>query len=232
MSDYTKITDFAAKDSLPTGDPDKVIFGEEHDDEYNAIESMSATKADKIAPAAEDNIATLDATGNLQDGGMTIQEAIDSVDFSEPAITGFVSGDILYLHEDGGMSSEIDVDAIIADGGAFESFGPTSAGATNTWTAMNDLPAGTRCVLLGYYCTASGAGEVTLQLYGRRTGQSDAIGVDTTIDFDKNANAVTLVGQYWQPLDTSRRFDFTYAISGESSQDLRLYLKGFMAKRV
>lgn len=51
MSDYTKITDFAAKDALPTGDPLKRGKGTEVDEEFNAIEVAIATKADKASPA-------------------------------------------------------------------------------------------------------------------------------------------------------------------------------------
>ncbi len=46
MSDYTKATDFAAKDSLPTGNALKIVKGQEVDDEFNAIETAIATKAD------------------------------------------------------------------------------------------------------------------------------------------------------------------------------------------
>lgn len=44
MTDYTKTTDFAAKDSLPSGTPAKVVKGTEIDDEFQAIETAIATK--------------------------------------------------------------------------------------------------------------------------------------------------------------------------------------------
>lgn len=44
MSDYTKLTNFAIKDTLETGDPSKLILGEEIDDEFNAIAVAVATK--------------------------------------------------------------------------------------------------------------------------------------------------------------------------------------------
>jgi len=46
MSDYTKATDFAAKDSLPSGNAAKVVKGTEIDDEFAAIQTAIATKAD------------------------------------------------------------------------------------------------------------------------------------------------------------------------------------------
>lgn len=69
MSDYTKTTNFTAKDALPSGNPSKVIKGSEHDTEYDNISSMSATKANKKVPATANNIATLSSSGDLQDAG-------------------------------------------------------------------------------------------------------------------------------------------------------------------
>jgi len=46
VSNYTKSTDFAAKDALASGNPAKVITGTAHDTEYNAIATAIATKAD------------------------------------------------------------------------------------------------------------------------------------------------------------------------------------------
>ena len=46
MSNYTPITDFSAKDSLTTGDANKVIKGSEQDAELDAIATAIATKAD------------------------------------------------------------------------------------------------------------------------------------------------------------------------------------------
>jgi len=50
MSNYSKITDFAAKDSLSTGNPAKIVKGVEIDDELVAISGAVATKADTISP--------------------------------------------------------------------------------------------------------------------------------------------------------------------------------------
>jgi len=46
MSNYTKATDFAAKDSLPTGNAAKVVKGTEIDDEFAAIQTAITTKLD------------------------------------------------------------------------------------------------------------------------------------------------------------------------------------------
>ena len=50
MSDYTKATNFAQKDGLSSGDPNKIIKGSEIDAEYNAIASAISSKADLNGP--------------------------------------------------------------------------------------------------------------------------------------------------------------------------------------
>jgi hypothetical protein len=51
MSNYTKATDFAVKDSLASGNPNKLVKGTEIDTEFNAIASAVNSKADKANPA-------------------------------------------------------------------------------------------------------------------------------------------------------------------------------------
>lgn len=50
MSNYTKSTNFATKDSLATGNPGKIVKGTEIDTEFNAISAAIATKADSASP--------------------------------------------------------------------------------------------------------------------------------------------------------------------------------------
>jgi len=61
MTDYTKTTNFTAKDSLASGDSAKLIKGSEHDTEYDAIAVASATKYDSgnLASQAQAEAATL-----------------------------------------------------------------------------------------------------------------------------------------------------------------------------
>ena len=50
MSNYTKTTDFAAKDSLPSGDSGKIIRGFEFEIEFDNIATAVATKANTASP--------------------------------------------------------------------------------------------------------------------------------------------------------------------------------------
>ena len=50
MSNYSKLTNFTAKDSLPTGDSNKIIKGAEIDSEFVAIAAAITSKANSVSP--------------------------------------------------------------------------------------------------------------------------------------------------------------------------------------
>jgi hypothetical protein len=50
MANYVKATNFYTKDALLTGNPAKIIKGSEIDDEFNAIATAVASKADTTSP--------------------------------------------------------------------------------------------------------------------------------------------------------------------------------------
>jgi|TARA_R110000796_G_scaffold69059_1_gene157768 hypothetical protein len=51
MSNYTKTTNFLAKDSLPDSDTAKIIRGSEFDTEFNNLVTAVASKANTLSPA-------------------------------------------------------------------------------------------------------------------------------------------------------------------------------------
>ena len=67
MSNYTKTTNFATKDSLPSGNAAKIVRGTEIDTEFNNIATASATKADTASPTFTGTVtaATVNVTGTL-----------------------------------------------------------------------------------------------------------------------------------------------------------------------
>jgi len=75
MSNYTKLTNFAAKDALVSGNPAKVIKGSEVGAEFDAIAVAVNSKANTASPtftgtATFDNIeATGAVTLSAVDGG-------------------------------------------------------------------------------------------------------------------------------------------------------------------
>jgi hypothetical protein len=70
MSNYTKTTNFTAKDTLPSGDSGKIIRGSEFDTEFDAIATASATKADLASPTFTGTVTipNLTFTGTLSTG--------------------------------------------------------------------------------------------------------------------------------------------------------------------
>jgi len=78
MSNYNKATNFAVKDTLTSGDPDKAVSGVEIDNEFNSISSAVTSKADKVAGSTTDNLAALDANGNLKDSGRSVEDILPS----------------------------------------------------------------------------------------------------------------------------------------------------------
>jgi len=73
MSDYTKTTNFATKDSLPSGNAAKIVRGTEIDAEFNNIQIASATKADSANATltGTTTAVTLDVSGTLTAGTIT-----------------------------------------------------------------------------------------------------------------------------------------------------------------
>jgi len=67
MSNYSKTTDFGAKDTLPSGDTNKIIRGTEFDTEFDAIETSVATKSNTASPTFTGTVTVpaLTITGNV-----------------------------------------------------------------------------------------------------------------------------------------------------------------------
>jgi len=73
MSNYSKTTNFTAKDTLPTGNAAKIIKGADFDTEFDAIQTAVATKSDTASPTFTGTVTipNLTFTGTLSTG--TIQ---------------------------------------------------------------------------------------------------------------------------------------------------------------
>jgi microcystin-dependent protein len=62
MSNYTKATNFATKDTLPTGDSNKIVKGTEIDNEFNSISGAISSKSDIASPTFTGSPAAPTAT--------------------------------------------------------------------------------------------------------------------------------------------------------------------------
>lgn len=81
MSNYTKATDFAAKDALSTGNALKLVRGTEINTEFAAIQTAVNTKSDLASPTFTGTVtaATLAVTGNQTIAGtLTVTGAFEA----------------------------------------------------------------------------------------------------------------------------------------------------------
>ena len=62
MTDYVKNTDFKVKDGLPSGSPNKIVKGEEIDDEFNLISQAIVSKANTNSPTFQGTVVLPDVT--------------------------------------------------------------------------------------------------------------------------------------------------------------------------
>jgi hypothetical protein len=70
MSNYTKTTNFAVKDTLASGNPAKIIKGSEINSEFDNIATAVATKANTASPTFTGTVTvpTLTVTGTATVG--------------------------------------------------------------------------------------------------------------------------------------------------------------------
>jgi hypothetical protein len=104
MSNYTKSTDFASKDTLPSGDSAKIVRGTEIDAEFEALEVAVATKTDNSAAAitggtitgitdlaiADGGTGASTASGartNLGLGSLALKSTVETADISDANVT-------------------------------------------------------------------------------------------------------------------------------------------------
>ena len=71
MADYSKTTNFKQKDTLATGNTNKIVKGSEVDVEFNNISTAIATKVDQVSISAN-NILDADGSGGIADSGITV----------------------------------------------------------------------------------------------------------------------------------------------------------------
>ena len=110
MANYLKATDFASKDALLSGDPNKIVKGTEINDEFDAIQTAVNSKANK-------NNAALTGTP-------TAPTAATATDTTQVATTAFVKAQQGAIAITGGTITGLSSALPIASGGT----GLTSVG--------------------------------------------------------------------------------------------------------
>ena len=161
MSNYTKTTDFAAKDTLPGGDTNKVVRGTEFETEFDAISTAIATKSDTASPTftgtvtiptVDINAGAIDGTAigasSAAAGTFTNLTASGTVNFNGATISNL--GTITTANLDGGT-----IDNAVIGGST------AAAGSFTTLAASSSLTVGGAAVLTTVTFSNLDAGAVT-----------------------------------------------------------------------
>jgi hypothetical protein len=183
MSNYTKATNFATKDTLPTGDSNKIVKGTEIDNEFNSISGAISSKADTASPTFTGTPAAPTATA----GSNTTQIAT----------TAFVTAVTSTL---GNMSTQAK-SAVDITGGTI--VGITDLAVADGGTGRSTLAA--NAVLVGN--GTSGINSVAPSTSG------NVLTSDGTNWTSTAATPSIGVGQTWQNVTASRAFSTTYTNS-------------------
>jgi hypothetical protein len=187
MANYIKSTDFAVKDGLTTGDPNKIIKGTEINTELNDISTAIASKADTNSPVFTGNpTAPTQTTGtnNTRVATTAFVNSSITANASNIAITG---GTINGVAITGGTITGLVTDLAVADGGT----------GASTFTA-NNVVLGNGTNSLAGNTVAPGASGNVLTSNG------------TTWASSAPPNLGIGVGQTWQNVTGSRSLGTTY----------------------
>ena len=157
MANYTKTTDFAAKDTLPGGDTNKVVRGSEFETEFDAISTAIATKSDTAGPTFTGTVTipTADINGGNIDGTTIGGSSAGAGTFTNLTASGTVNfngatvsnlGTITTANLDGGTADNIVIGGSTAAAGTFTTLAATSAtvggAAVLTSVAFSNIDAG------------------------------------------------------------------------------------------
>jgi len=176
MTDYAKATDFANKDTLASGNSNKIIKGAELDAEFNAIAVASATKANSANANLTGTtvIATADINGGAIDAvtiGATTPATsanVDNININGNTISSTDTDGNIAITPNG--TGEVDISKVDIDGGAIDG---TIIGA-NSAAAITGTTVGGTTITASTQFTGSGAGLTSIPS-GQLTGALPAL---------------------------------------------------------
>ena len=161
MANYTKATDFAAKDGLTSGDPAKIVKGAEIDDEFNAIVTAVNSKANVNSPALT--------------GVPTAPTAVAGTNNTQIATTAFVMN-VIYpigsIYTNAAVSTN---PATLFGFGTWEAFGSGKVlvgvdSGDSAFDTLGETGGSKDAVVVAHTHTTSAAGAATGTINSDRTG--------------------------------------------------------------
>ena len=189
MSNYTKSTDFAAKDALASGNAAKIVKGTEIDTEFNNIATAVATKADLASP-------TFTGTPTLPTGTTAVTQSYGN-NTTALATTAFVQAALQLLYPIGSIYTN-----------SSDNTNPGTLFGFGTWTAF-----GSGRVMVGFNAsnslfdtaeeTGGSADAVTVSHTHTATSTVTDPGHSHTLDRGTSLNP----GAYFQPSPTLQAAD-------------------------
>lgn len=189
MSNYTKSTDFAAKDALASGNAAKIVKGTEIDTEFNNIATAVATKADLASP-------TFTGTPTLPTGTTAVTQSYGN-NTTALATTAFVQAALQLLYPIGSIYTN-----------SSDNTNPGTLFGFGTWTAF-----GAGRVMVGFNAsnslfdtaeeTGGSADAVTVSHTHTATSTVTDPGHSHTLDRGTSLNP----GAYFQPSPTLQAAD-------------------------
>jgi hypothetical protein len=221
MSNYTKSTDFASKDSLASGNAAKIVKGTEIDTEFNNIATAIATKADLASPGFS--------------GTPTAPTASSGDNTTKLATTAFVTSAIS-TSASSTLASVYPVGSIYIN--ASVSTNPATLLGFGTWTAF-----GAGRVMVGLnagdasFDTAEETGGSKDSVVVSHThsvtdpGHSHTVGIQTKT-LDQNAGSASLAGAGTTTTSTaSTGISIQSTGSSGTNANLQPYIVVYMWKR-
>ena len=147
MTNYTKSTNFATKDTLTSGDPLKIVKGTEINTEFDNIQTAVNSKADSASPSF---------TGTMTYGGVTLTAAVTGtgkmvLDTSPTLVTPNIGvATATSVNKLAITAPATSATLAIADGGSLNTSGAYGITLTSTATTSVTLPtSGTLATLAG-----------------------------------------------------------------------------------
>jgi hypothetical protein len=189
MSNYTKATNFATKDTLPTGDANKIVKGTEIDNEFNSISGAISSKSDIASPTFTGTPAAPTATA----GSNTTQLAN----------TAYVKVAVDALGTIGTMASQ-NKTAVDITGGTI--VGITDITVADGGTGRSTLT--DKAVLIG-----AGTGAVNSVAPGTSGNVLKSDGTSWTSAAPTAVSGLGLNGEVWNNVTGSRSFNTQYTNS-------------------
>ena len=201
MSNYTKTTDFAAKDTLPGGDTNKVVRGSEFETEFDAISTAIATKSDTAGPTFTGTVTipTVDINAGAIDGTTIGASSAAAGTFTNLVATSAdINGGTVDGATIGGSSAGAGTFTNLTASGTVNFNGATVSNLGTITTANLDGGTADNIVIGG--STAAAGTFTTLAASSATVGGATVL---TSVAFsDLQAGAVTTSGETFADSDT------------------------------